>query len=574
MNKDQKNFIEAAKAMEAEKGIPNEVLEDALKESFRVAFSKKIEDDYRIDRKFRGNSKVNKDLPKLPDALIRVDVNLEKAKIKIFHQWLVLNDDEIQDDYVEMSIDDAKEKNPKIKVGDYYEEELEISSLKDKDISRFLTTFKQKISKAEKDALQEIFKNKIHTVVTGEVEKADSHSVIVNLFGKASTTLYSQDLIGDERFQSGDPIKVYIEGIGKDDKRGSLIKATRSNEGFLEELFKNEIHEIYDGTVEIKKIARIAGLRSKVCVYSDDPNIDASGACIGQNGARIQTIVSQIGNNSRENKEKIDVITYSDNEGLFLAEILRPATVYGAIFDDEEGKVTAIVDDSQISLAFGSRNSNVKLAKKLLNKKEIIILGEREAEEQGLDYKTMAEFEVEAKEESRRKFRERQARLRGETLKVADEVVETKPVVEEKPAVEEVIEKAPAKPVETVEVEPKEEKVVEEVVEETPVETKKAPKFREPLEEVNVVTTTTLESLEKALEEDKKGKNQQKSNNKKKKDNKKDDQSKDKEEKKSVVKMDIYTEEELQEFEDEDFDEEFEDEDYSDYDSDDYYEDN
>ena len=589
--KEQKLFLEAVKAFEQEKGISSEILLDALKESFKFAFQKKIEKENFFDKK-TGKSliKVDKNAPKLPDALVRVDIDLDKAKIKCFRQWLVLEDDDITDDYIEISIDDAREKSPKIKIGEYYEEELNLDDLNTRDADILKTHFKQKISKAEKEALMANFQNKIGTIVTGDVEKADRRCVIVNL-GKTSATLLPGDLIGDEKYNTGDTIKVYIKEIGKDEKRGgSLVKISRSDPGFLRCLFENEIHEIYDGTVIIKDIARLAGKRSKVAVYSNDPNVDPSGACIGQNASRIQSIVSQLGN-ARDAKEKIDVITYNPNLGIYLSEILKPGNIVGAKIDEGIRTIYAIVESpDQKSLAIGNGGANTILARQLTHYDKVLVKTVEEAEAENIDYKTMEEFEAEAREEERRRFRERQEMILNmnkpqveEETTVEEEIKEEAPatVAEETKVVEPTVEAAPV--VETPAVEIAAEKPVEETVEivkkpaepEQKVEIKKVEKPIEPEELREVKTTTTIESLEKILEQEKKEKEAkaQKALNKKKKAKKFEDEDDEKEEKKIIQKMDIYTDEELAELENEELDSSYEDEDdYSEYDDDNYYE--
>ena len=589
--KEQKLFLEAVKGFEQEKGISSEILVDALKESFKFAFQKKIEKDNFFDKK-TGKSliKVDKNAPKLPDALVRVDIDLDKARIKCFRQWLVLEDDDITDDYIEISIEDAREKSPKIKIGEYYEEELNLDDLNTRDADILKTHFKQKISKAEKEALMANFQNKIGTIVTGDVEKADRRCVIVNL-GKTSATLLPGDLIGDEKYNTGDTIKVYIKEIGKDEKRGgSLVKISRSDPGFLRCLFENEIHEIYDGTVIIKDIARLAGKRSKVAVYSNDPNVDPSGACIGQNASRIQSIVSQLGN-ARDAKEKIDVITYNPNLGIYLSEILKPGNIVGAKIDEGIRTIYAIVESpDQKSLAIGNGGANTILARQLTHFDKVLVKTVEEAEAENIDYKTMEEFEAEAREEERRRFRERQEmilnmnkpQVEEETI-VEEEIKEEAPatVVEETKVVEPTVEVAPV--VETPAVEVAAEKPAEETVEivkkpaepEQKVEIKKVEKPIEPEELREVKTTTTIESLEKILEQEKKEKEAkaQKALNKKKKAKKFEDEDDEKEEKKIIQKMDIYTDEELAELENEELDSSYEDEDdYSEYDDDNYYE--
>lgn len=575
MGINKKKFIEGFTSLGNEKGISNENLQQILADSFKVAFAKKIEDEYRFDKKptKSGSSNKNKDAVKLPDALIRAEVDLNKAKVNCFRQWKVVPEDEIQDDYIEISLEDAKEKNPKLKLGDFYEEELDIATLTDRDVNRFMSNFRQRIAKAEKDALLENYASKIGTIVTGTVEKSDVRNVIVNL-GRTSVTLTSRDLIGDERYAPGDSIKVYIEGIGKDkdDKKGSLIKASRSCEGFLRQLFENEVHEILDGTVVIKAIARIAGKRAKVCVYSNDSNVDPSGACIGTNGNRIQAIVSQLGN-AKDSKEKIDIITYSPNLGVFIAELLRPGKILGMNIDEEKKEVLAVCDDETLIGAIGYKGINAILARQVTGYK-VNVISETKAKEESIEYKTIDEYEVEAREEERRQFRVRQEELKAKINKVGDEVavaeetpVET-PVETEVKAEESVKEETP---VEEEKTETPVEEVQETVAEEKPAEP--APKKKEePVELHEVKTTTTIESLEASLEEEKKEKQNSKQNFKKKKKEKKSNDTK--EEKKTIRKMDIYTDEELEALDNEDEDiDSYDDEDYSEYDDDNYYED-
>ncbi len=569
-------FIEAAQAMGSEKGVSEEALLAALVESFRVTFAKKIEDEFRVEKPF-GKSKA-KETVKLPDALIRTEIDLKKGKIEVYHQWLVVNDDDVQDDYLEIGLEDAKAKNPKLKVGDYYEEELDFNNLNKVDVNRFVSCFRQKISKAEKDALLASFENKIGKIVTADVEKFDDKKVLVVNLGKTSASLYKSDLIGDEKFQQGDKIKVFVVGFEKDEKKGLTIKVSRSCDDFLRCLFEQEIHEIYDGTVIIKDVKRLPGKRSKVAVYSNDPNVDPSGACIGQNGNRIQTIVSQLGNGGKE-KEKIDVITWNPNLGLYLAEILKPGKVLGMNINEDEKVATVVCEDGTGTFAIGFKGANVVLASKLTNYK-VKVLDESQALEEGVTYKPLEEFEIEAKEEERRRFRERQQQLMARMSQLNPTASEEESVEEVSEEVEEtVVEETPVAPVvEEVKVEtPVVEETKEEVEEPTPVvEEKVETKPVEEVEKRTVKTTTTLESLEKLLDEEKKMSEKKSTSKKKyKKEDKKSADSdliSENQERKPVTKMDIYTEEELQQLdeESENYDD-YEEEDYSEYDSDDYY---
>ena len=275
----KKAFILAVSELGSVKGLTKEQIKEAIVDSFVLALNKKIEGEYKVEQKNARVKKLDrlilkdKEEVKLPEALIKVDVDLDKAVIKLFRQYKVLNDEDITDDYLEISIDNAREYKKSIKVGDYLDEDIPFESLTKKDVDRFITNFKQKISSFEKEILLDQFQDKIGQIVTGIVEKADSHSVIVNL-GKTTVTMFRNDLIGDEKFQTGDTIKVYVRGLKKDEtKKASLIDVSRSCPEFLSKLFENEVIEIQDGIVEIKAIARISGKRSKVVVLSHDSNV-------------------------------------------------------------------------------------------------------------------------------------------------------------------------------------------------------------------------------------------------------------------------------------------------------------
>lgn len=568
---DKKAFLKAVEEMGTEKGISSDVIIDAIQESFQVAYTKKLEEEYSVYKSKASAKQASK--VKLNDALIRCEVNLVKGTINLYHQLKVVNEDDIEDDFIEIGLEKAQRLNPKLKLGDFYEEEVDFDEFSKADVNRFVSCFKQKIASAEKAALLEAFHGRIGDIVTGTVEKADSHYVIVNL-GRTSVTLFPKDLIGKETFKPGDPIKVYIVGIGKDDKKGSLIEVSRSCPGFLRKLFENEIHEIYDQTVIIKDVARLAGVRSKVAVYSNDPNVDPSGACIGTNGNRIQAIVSQLGN-ARESKEKIDVITYNPNLGLYLEECLKPGIMLGAKIDLENKEAIVVCQNDTSSLAIGLRGSNVILARQLTKLQSIQVIDEREAIEKGIEYKTIEEFTIEAREEERKRYREQSLQnTLDSTIKtqLESKVIEPTPVEiddEEFEDTSDLVQETPV--VEETKVEKVKEEKAEPVKEEVKVEKKE--KSEEPVVKVNVKTTSTLESLEKSLEEEKERENKKSTFKKnKKKEEKVEETDLGLEQIKDAQKMSIYTEEELADFDDE-LEDEYEDEDYSDYDSDDYYED-
>lgn len=543
-------FLEALDALEASKGISKEIILESLKEAMSKGYRKQLGAD---------------------DALVRVEIDPVKGTIEMYQIQMVV--EEVEDDLLEISLEDAQAIDPKYQVGDEFLIPADIDDLKKATAMTIKSVLKQKVAEAEKSALYETFKDKIGTMITGKVEKVDDRGISVNVV-KTSVFLPRSAMIGDERFEVGDHIKLYVSDVASGTK-GAHIIVSRANEGFLRTLFFEEIHDIYDGTIIIKAIARKAGERSKVAVYSKDPNVDPAGACIGPNGSKIQKIVSQLGNG--QTKEKIDVITWSENVSLFIMEALKPAVVLGINVDEATKNALVIVDNNSYSVAIGRRGINVNLAVRLTGYK-IDIKTEEDAIEEGIEYKTLEVIQSEEIALKAQRIREAQleaiqkddattlpglpedyvAPLDREYEDEADEDIEEALIRESEKEVE-----AP-----TVE----ESEQVEEVREETPAEP-----VQEEVEVTTVETTTTIEDLEKSLENDKtkaKQKGSYKRSNKKKKEEETEETVKVTTTVDPSTYMSIYTEEELQEMEEEDYEEEYDDDediDYDEYDS--YYDD-
>jgi transcription termination/antitermination protein NusA len=336
---DTKALIQAIDLIEQEKGIS--------KESIILALQEALEKAYR------------KQLGSIDDALVKADIDLKKGIIKLYQLKTVVEN--IEDDFLEISLEEIKGLGLSLQIGDTYQIEASPEDFQKSAAMTVKAILRQKIAEAEKSALYEIYKDKIGEMIVGQVEKIDERSAIVNI-GRTSVYLPSSKRIPGETFKVGDRIKLYVVDVESTTK-GAQIAVSRIHEGFLRRLFEEELPEIYEGTVVIKEIAREAGLRSKVSVYSLDPNVDAAGACIGQNGSRIQKIVAQLGN--AKDKEKIDIIAYTENKPLYLVESLKPAQVTGIIFDESNKKATMIIADENLGPAIGRRGVNPRLASKL-----------------------------------------------------------------------------------------------------------------------------------------------------------------------------------------------------------------
>ena len=555
------DFLNALQEIESQKGISKNTILTTLKEALAKGFRKQLGGD---------------------DADVRVEIDPEKGTFDMYHVKKVV--DEVEDDFLELSVKEANELDPskKYAAGDEFVIPASVDDLRKGIAMSVKSILKQKFSEAEKGILFEAFKDKIGTIITGKVEKVDDRGLSVNI-GRASVYLPSSQLIGNERFNLGDQIKVYVQSVESGSK-GAHIAVTRSSEGFLRCLFNEEIHEIYDGTISIKGIAREAGERSKVAVFSQDPNVDPAGACIGPNGTRIQKVVGQLGNG--QVSEKIDIIAYSDNAGLYVMEALKPAHVVGVDIDVETKTATIIVKDDSYSMAIGRKGVNVRLAAKLTGY-SIDVVTESEAIEDEIVYQSFEELQaldIEERNKAAMLAFQAKAASSNESASVIpglpegyvapldrkyedennDEIEEA---LQEESDLEEV--KAPSEKQEVVE-EPSKESERESKEVETPKITK-------------VKTTTSIEELEKNLESEssKKKPTSGRKNVKKKSKSSEDEEEGDSKPStitkisENAARMSIYTEEELREMEEEE-----QDQDYNDYDDDvdydeydDYYDD-
>lgn len=536
---DATKFLEALSELEAQKGISKQSILDALRESLRKAYAKQL-----------GGG---------DDADIRVEITEDPAAIKMELVKKVVED--VQDDYLEISVEDAKKFNKKLKAGDEYHEEVNVDELARLTALIVKSVLKQKLAEAEKLALYESHKDKVGEMITGVVEKCDDRGAMINI-GRTSLYLTRRDLIGDEYFETGTPIRLYVSQVSSNEK-GPMVRVSRSDAGFLRRLFEEEVPEIYNGTVIIKGLVREAGIRSKIAVYSNDVNVDPIGSCIGVNGRAIQRIVAQLGNG--RDKEKIDIIQYSPNIYLFMIEALRPATVLHLSINEEEKSAIAIVPDGQLSLAIGRKGANARLACHLTGY-NIDIKEERELSELSLEHefksveKINEEEKVRAQKEKYENYlaQVKAARRQESTVEVGEDKAKPRQILDEEVAEE--------KPV----VQPKVEETVESKEPEVKVETK-------------VRTTTTLDALEAQLDKEQKKeafKATQKTSKRPRKITEEEVEHEQVEEVKPVKKepqMSIYTDEELAKIAEEELYEEeenFDDEDEIDYDEyDQYYDD-
>ena len=532
-----KDFLLAIEELESV-GIAREITIQALKEAFESTIKKK---NYE-------------------DAVVSVEINPEKGAIDIFSIRNIV--DEVNDDVLEVSREDAEAELKSIP-GAFVDGEnrlntpILVDDFTRADALKFKSILKQKIKEAEKANIYAAYSDKVGEIVTGYVEKVEPRYTLINL-GRTSVILSDKHKIGDEMFKTGDAVKVYLAEVNSS-SQGPQIMVSRSDAGFLKRLFEEEIHDVFDGTVIIKDIAREAGERSKVSVVSNDINVDPVGACIGQGGQKIQRICSQI------NREKIDIIQYHIHPGLFIAEALKPASVVGVkIVSEEERKAIAVVKEGDLRVSIGKRGVNARLAVKLTGY-HIDIVELPEAFEKGIEFDTIEKMKD---REEQMVFEAKRAQIlaeaRSEALKAASEEV-LEEVVEESKEVEETV-------VETVETQVVETPVIETtpVVEEKEVEEEVVVEYKPKI----VGERISLDELEKSIEEEKKKSTPKFVARKPKKEEVVETPVEEKKVIDTSKNMAIYTDEELEEFENEDYEDDYYDDDeeidYTEYDK--YYE--
>ena len=331
MNTELKTALEI---LEKEKDISKEVMLDAIENSLITACQSHF-----------GKEKEN----------FRVEINRETCDFHVYAEKTVV--EQVEDPDTQISLAEAKLQDKKYELGDIVREEI-----KSKEFGRITTqnarnVILQKIREEERKVLFNQYYAKEKDVVTGVVQRYIGRNVSVNL-GKVDAILHEKEMVKGEVYTPTERIKVYILEV-KDTTKGPKILVSRTHPELVKRLFESEVTEVRDGIVEIKSIAREAGSRTKIAVWSNDPDVDPVGACVGMNGARVNSIVNEL------RGEKIDIINWNENPALLIENALSPAKVVVVLADVEEKTAKVVVPDYQLSLAIGKEGQNARLAARL-----------------------------------------------------------------------------------------------------------------------------------------------------------------------------------------------------------------
>ncbi len=346
-------LFEAAEQFEREKGISKDVLVASLCDALAVAYKKHIKD---------------KDATNVEAIL-----DEQAGEIGVFRTKVVV--DKVEDENTQISLEDAKEIDEDVEIDDEVKIEVTPENFGRVAAQSAKQVITQRIREAERKLVLDEFLSKKDTLITGIIQRRTDRAVIVNI-GKTDAIMPSREQIPGEYYKPGNRIRVYVLDVKETSKLPQVI-VSQAHAEIVRELFELEVPEIEDGIVEIKSIAREAGFRTKLAVWSNDPSVDSVGACIGPRGTRIQTIVGELKN------EKIDIVRYSEDPVEYIVNALSPARIISVdILADEEDRHEAfvIVPDDQLSLAIGREGQNVRLAHRLTGWK-IDIKSESQARE-------------------------------------------------------------------------------------------------------------------------------------------------------------------------------------------------
>ena len=327
------DFMNAINDLTKEKGIPKEVVLEAIESALVSAYKKNY-----------GTSQN-----------VRVEMNEDSGEVDVLMQKNVV--EEVEDEFTEISLEEALEIDPRYQVGDVVEYQVTPKNFGRIAAQTAKQVVVQRIREAERGMVFDNYIKRQGELITGVVQRISNETIFVNI-GNTEGILVASERAPGEHYRVNDRIKAYIMDVRKSTK-GPQIFLSRTHPGFVEKLFELEVPEIEDGTVEIKSIAREAGSRTKIAVYTEDEDVDPVGACVGTGGNRVRNVVDELWG------EKIDITTWDDDPAVLIKNVLSPAKAEEVIVDEDEKAATVVVPDYQLSLAIGKEGQNVRLAARL-----------------------------------------------------------------------------------------------------------------------------------------------------------------------------------------------------------------
>ncbi|MDW3205400.1 MAG: transcription termination factor NusA [Alphaproteobacteria bacterium] len=360
------DMLAVADAVAREKGIERELVLEAMEQAIQKA----------------GRSKYGMEHD------IRASIDRKTGEIVLARYIEVVEADDLEDEVKQVTVERARRKKPDAVVGDFL-----VDRLPPIDFGRIAAqtakqVIVQKVREAERERQYEEYKDRAGEIVNGLVKRVEYGNVTVDL-GRAEAVLRRDEIIPREHFKRGDRVRAFIYDVRREPK-GPQIFLSRTRPEFMAMLFAQEVPEIYDGIIEIKKVARDPGSRAKIAVLSNDGSIDPVGACVGMRGSRVQAVVAEL------QGEKIDIISWRDEDAAFVVNALAPAEVTKVVMDPDTNTIEVVVPDEQLSLAIGRRGQNVRLASMLTGWNIDIMTEEQESEKRQREFVERSELFMEA----------------------------------------------------------------------------------------------------------------------------------------------------------------------------------
>jgi transcription termination/antitermination protein NusA len=317
---------------------------------------------------------------------VRAEINPKTGEMRLSRLLLVV--ELVENDSTQISLTDAKRRNPAAQVGDFIAEALpplEYGRIAAQSAKQVIV---QKVREAERDRQYQEYKDRIGDIVNGIVKRVEYGNVVVDL-GRGEAIVRRDELLPREVFRNGDRIRAYIYDVRRE-PRGPQIFLSRTHPQFMSKLFAQEVPEIYDGIVEVKAVARDPGSRAKIAVISRDSSVDPVGACVGMRGSRVQAVVNEL------QGEKIDIIPWTSDPANFVVNALAPAEVAKVVLDEERQRMEVVVPDQQLSLAIGRRGQNVRLASQLTGWDIDIVTEQEESEHRQAEFEKRTKLFIDA----------------------------------------------------------------------------------------------------------------------------------------------------------------------------------
>jgi transcription termination/antitermination protein NusA len=328
-----KEILLVADAVSNEKGVDKELIFQAIESALAMATKKRFDED----------------------SVIEVDINRHTGDYETFRTWEVVGDDTMAELGTQLYLDEAREKNADVSVGEVYREKIDNADFGRIAAQTAKQVIVQKVREAERAQMVDEYRDRMGELISGTVKKVTRDSIIVDLGNNAEGLLPRDQLIGREIFRMGDRIRALLLEV-RNENRGPQLFLSRSCPQMLVELFKIEVPEIAEDIIEIKGAARDPGLRAKIAVKTNDGRIDPVGACVGMRGSRVQAVSNELGN------ERVDIVLWDDNPAQFVINAMSPAEIESIVVDEDAGSMDLAVNEDNLAMAIGRGGQNVRLA--------------------------------------------------------------------------------------------------------------------------------------------------------------------------------------------------------------------